>query len=220
MHCNACGKEMPEGSSFCSQCGTPLAEVDGDAHLEHATSLPRMQAGGAHGRNPDVPEDELWAGTYSPKAMAGSFAAAAFVSLAAIVAGTFLPPLGWIVGAIVAVLSFGGLGLMLLYRRLTVRYRLTTHRFFTESGLLTRTNDRIQVIAIDDVQVRQGLLDRMFDVGTIELKPSEKSEIKSGKNISPDLILVGIEQPRHVADLIDGARRAERNRRGLYMTDM
>jgi uncharacterized membrane protein YdbT with pleckstrin-like domain len=212
MHCNACGKEVPEGSSFCPQCGAPLAH-DGIAP-------PRMQAGGAHGSARDVPEDELWSGTYSPKAMAGHFVGAAIVSILAIAVGSFFPPFGWIVSVSVAALIFAYLGLQLLYRRMTVRYRLTTHRFFTDTGLLTRTNDRIQVIAIDDVQVRQGVFDRLFDVGTIELKPSEKSEIKTQQGASADLFLIGIEQPRHVADLIDGARRAERNRRGLYMTDM
>jgi hypothetical protein len=29
--------------------------------------------------------------------------------------------------------------------------------------------------------------------------------------------MLGIENPRHVADLIDEARRAERSRRGVYM---
>ena len=212
MHCTACGKEAPEGSSFCPQCGTHLA------HDEIAP--PRIQAGGAHGSSRDVPEDELWAGTYSPKAMAGWFVGAAIVSLLAFAVGTFFPPFGWMVAAIVAGLIFSYLAMQLLYRRMTVRYRLTTHRFFTDTGLLTRTNDRIQVIAIDDVQVRQGLFDRLFDVGTIELKPSERSEIKKHQGTNADLFLIGIEHPRHVADLIDGARRAERNRRGIYMTDM
>ncbi len=212
MHCNACGKEVPEGSSFCPQCGAPLAH-DGIAP-------PRMQAGGAHGSARDVPEDELWSGTYSPKAMAGHFVGAAILLALGMIAASFAGPIGWLIVGIGAVLVFGWLGLVLLYRRMTVRYRLTTHRFFTDTGLLTRTNDRIQVIAIDDVQVRQGVFDRLFDVGTIELKPSEKSEIKTQNGASADLFLIGIEKPRHVADLIDGARRAERNRRGLYMTDM
>jgi hypothetical protein len=33
------------------------------------------------------------------------------------------------------------------------------------------------------------------------------------------LLMLGIENPRHVADLIDQARRTERNRRGLYTMD-
>jgi uncharacterized membrane protein YdbT with pleckstrin-like domain len=102
---------------------------------------------------------------------------------------------------------------------MTVRYRLTAHRFFTETGLLSRTNDRVQVIAIDDVRVRQGLIERMFNVGTIDLKSSDK-EFKSAQGSNPELILRGIESPQHVADLIDKARRAERNRRGLYMSEM
>jgi membrane protein YdbS with pleckstrin-like domain len=110
------------------------------------------------------------------------------------------------------VVLWGWLGLTLLYRRMTVRYRLTAYRFFHERGLLARTGDRIQVIAIDDVSVEQGPIDRLLGIGTIVLHARDTT--------SPTLRLPGIENVRDVADLIDGARRAERNRRGLYTSDM
>ena len=49
----------------------------------------------------------------------------------------------------------------------------------------------------------------MFGVGTIRIASSDKT--------NPDLALPGIDDARRVADLIDGARRAERNRRGLHI---
>src|SRR4029079_232122 len=104
------------------------------------------------------------------------------------------------------------LALSLFYRRLTVRYRLTAYRFFHDTGLLARTGNRIQVISIDDVTVEQGPVDRLLGIGTIVLHSKDMT--------NPQLRLCGIENVRHVADLIDGARRAERNRRGLYTSDM
>jgi uncharacterized membrane protein YdbT with pleckstrin-like domain len=178
-----------------------------------------MRGGGTQGAGRDVPEDELWSGTYSPKAMAGPMIGAAILTVLGLIAGSFFPPLGWMIAGGVAVVVWAWLILTLLYRQMTVRYRLTAHRFFTERGLLSRTNDRVQVIAIDDVRVRQGLIERMFDVGTIDLKSSDK-EFKSDQGVNPELVLIGIESPQQVADLIDKARRAERNRRGLYMSEM
>jgi membrane protein YdbS with pleckstrin-like domain len=210
MFCSACGNEVPDGSAFCLHCGAPLAT---DAlHPPAAPAQPAYQAGGAHGSHRDVPEEELWSGSYSPRAMTGQFILAAVLTVVAVAVGTMFPPIGWLIGAAIAVVVWIWLLAKLYYRKATVRYRLTTFRFFSETGLISRTNDRIQVISIDDVRVQQGPLDRMFNVGTIDLKSNDKT--------NPDLRLLGIENAQHVADLIDGARRAERNRRGLYTADM
>jgi uncharacterized membrane protein YdbT with pleckstrin-like domain len=118
-------------------------------------------------------------------------------------------PIAWLIYGIALVVLWMGLGLTLLYRRLTVHYRLTNYRFFHDVGLLSRTGNRIEVIDIDDVTVRQGLIERMFGVGTIHIASSDRTD--------PSLTLPGIEDVRAVADLIDGTRRAERHRRGLHI---
>jgi uncharacterized membrane protein YdbT with pleckstrin-like domain len=107
---------------------------------------------------------------------------------------------------------WGALALVLLYRRLTVRYRLTTFRFFHDTGLLSRTGNRVEVIDIDDVTVHQGLIERMFGVGTILVRSSDTTD--------PELSLPGIDDAKRVADLIDGTRRAERQRRGMFMENV
>jgi uncharacterized membrane protein YdbT with pleckstrin-like domain len=111
-----------------------------------------------------------------------------------------------------AVIAWAVLGLVLLYRRLSVRYRLTTYRFFHETGLLSRTRDRVEVIDINDVTLQQGLIERMFNVGTIHIQSSDVT--------NPDLYLQGIEDVGRVTDLIDNTRRAERQRRGLFMENI
>jgi membrane protein YdbS with pleckstrin-like domain len=119
---------------------------------------------------------------------------------------------GLIIWGIAAVVLWAILGLVILYRRLTVNYRLTTYRLFHETGLLKRTRDRIEVIDINDVTLQQGFIERMFNVGTIHLLSSDVT--------NRNLKMEGIEDVRRVTDLIDNTRRAERQRRGVFMENI
>lgn len=154
-------------------------------------------------------EQELWSGSYSAKAMVGTFVGAAILTFLGVFVATLAGPPGWVIFLIAAALVWAGLVLLYLYRRYTVHYRLTTYRFFHEIGLLSRVGNRVEVIDIDDVTVSQGLVERMFGVGTIHISSSDRTH--------PELVLPGIDDARQVADLVDGARRAERNRRGLHI---
>jgi membrane protein YdbS with pleckstrin-like domain len=163
----------------------------------------------SRGRGGSVAEEDIWSGAYSAKAMAGSFLAAGVLTLLAAVLAAFGGPPAWAAFLIGAIVVWAGLGLLYLYRRLTVRYRLSTYRFFHDTGLLSRTGNRVEVIDIDDVTVQQGPIERLLGVGTIHIASSDKT--------NPELALPGINDARRVADLIDGTRRAERNRRGLHI---
>jgi membrane protein YdbS with pleckstrin-like domain len=144
--------------------------------------------------------------------LAGWILGAAALTIAGAIGASLLGPPGWIAFAIGAVFVWAALGLVALYRRMTVRYELTTFRLFHESGLLSRTRDRIEVIDIDDVTLRQGLIERMFNVGTIHVQSSDMTH--------GNLAMAGIENARQVTDLIDNTRRAERQRRGLFMENL
>jgi membrane protein YdbS with pleckstrin-like domain len=208
MHCSKCGHHLSDDAVFCSQCGTRQADAD----VSPAESaIERFQAAG-RGRGESPSEKELWSGTYSPKAMIGPAIGAAVVTAIGAIGAAMAGPIGGIAFVIGLVLVWGGLALVLLYRRLTVRYRLTTYRFFHDTGLLTRVGNRVEVIDIDDVTVHQGLIERMFGVGTIHISSSDTTH--------PELSLPGIEDARQVADLIDGTRRAERQRRGMFMENV
>jgi membrane protein YdbS with pleckstrin-like domain len=120
---------------------------------------------------------------------------------------------------------FAYLGIELLFRRMAIRYRLTSQRLIIERGVLGRTNDRVLVVEIDDLSVKQGAFERMFNVGSVVLDTKDKntldgttpnSAVRAGEGI---LTMSGIENPSYVADLIDKARHAERARRGLYMVN-
>ena len=109
----------------------------------------------------------------------------------------------------ISALLWGWFAILLAYRKLTVKYQLTTQRFIHEAGLLKRVTDRIEVIDIDDVTFEQRILERMVGVGTIKLVSSDRTH--------PVLLMRGIENVKQVASQIDDLRRKERRRRGLHI---
>jgi membrane protein YdbS with pleckstrin-like domain len=206
MKCDACGGDVPAGAAFCPNCGSQLTDD------ERAPGADRLRPSNRSESGNQRKEDELWSGTYSPKAMIGPAMGLAVLTVLGGIAASLAGPAGWAVFGIAAILLWALLGLVILYRRLTVRYRLTTYRLFHEVGLLSRTRDRIEVIDINDVTLRQGVIERMFNVGTIHVQSSDVT--------SPNLDMGGIEDARRVTDLIDDTRRAERQRRGLFMENI
>lgn len=210
MHCHQCGQEVPSESVFCPQCGTRLAEAGGETAQENLpTGAERLRAGRQDGGSNPPNEEDLWSGSYSPKAMVGSFAAAGVVTVVGLAFAVAAGSPWLLIGGLAALALWAVLLLLLAYRRFTVHYRLTTFRLFHEVGLLSRVGNRIEVIDIDDVTVHQGLVERVFNVGTVTIQSSDRSD--------PELDLPGIEGAKDVADLIDSTRRAERHRRGLHI---
>jgi membrane protein YdbS with pleckstrin-like domain len=210
MRCDECGAEAPSESTFCPKCG---ARLDAASAPSGDVANGRDRFADAARPRGDMPaEDELWSGGYSAKAMAGTFMMTGVLTVVAAVVAAFAGPAAWTAWIIGVVLAWGGLGLVYLYRRMTVHYRLTTFRFFHEVGLLNRTGDRVEVIDIDDVTLRQGPIERIFGVGMVRIESSDKTH--------PELHLPGIDDAKRVADLIDGTRRAERHRRGMFMENV
>lgn len=219
MHCNQCGAQSPAGAAFCSQCGASLA-ADGVSRLTGTTRA----------ATPAPPEKELWSGSYSAKAMVGPFVGATLLTVVGIILINITNyHSAWIAFVVAIAVMWGALLLSLLVNRLSVRYSLTTYRLFHERGLLNRTRDRIEVMDIDDVTLTQGLVERLLNVGTIHIISSDESlkqraREKAGgdgtANVDGRLSMPGISDVKKVADLIDNTRRAERNRRGVYMENV
>lgn len=159
----------------------------------------------------DDAEQELWKGGFSPKAMLIYWLAAVVVTIGGIAASLLLKdyPVVWVVaGGLIAAVWLASF-LYLLYERLSVEYQLTSQRLFHRRGILTRVTNRVEVIDIDDVQFTQNIIDRMLGVGTIRVLSSDISD--------PKLVMIGIDDVKRIADLIDGVRREERRRRGLHI---
>jgi len=91
-----------------------------------------------------------------------------------------------------------------LLRHLGTRYRLTNHRLFIQRGLFTRVHDELELIRVDDVSVRQNLLQRPFDVGTVIVLSTDAT--------SPVLEIAGVARPLELKELIRAQVRARRAR--------
>jgi membrane protein YdbS with pleckstrin-like domain len=214
MHCPSCNAPIDAQAKFCPRCG---------AATSGAEEAPRNDAAAALTGAASGPEEErpLWEGSYSPKAMVGAWVLLAVVSIAAVAvtvvltgAGTLgvaLPVVLPIVLGVLAVLWVIGIGVM-LYRKWSLRYKLTTQRLIHRSGLLAVTTDRIELIDVDDIVFHQGLVERMVGVGTIRIRSSDVSH--------PELALRGIDGVHQVADAMDDARRKERRRRGIHIENV
>ena len=229
MQCRDCGADSPADSVYCHKCGARLdqqAEAGGDG-ATHPLDPPGESAGEKRASPADLAagrlnrpsgrdagddsEGEMWVGGYSSLAMVGAWVLTGLASVAAVtaVALFFSNSTTWTVLLVALALVWIGEYLLYLYRRLSVKYRLTNHRFFHEEGILRRTTDRIEVIDMDDITYDQGLIERMVGVGTIKITSSDRTH--------PELLLRGIADVKEVAERLDSARRAERMSRGLHI---
>lgn len=228
MKCPVCNAEAGKGATFCQHCGAKLPLFEGSA--EPATSTAEMAGskasqsasagakgaveksadGSAAGRRRgmgDVAEETLWEGSYSPKAMVGTYVCCALLSIAIVVAAFMLLAGNWrwiMLAAIPVVWMFAGIRLAL--HRLGISYKLTNQMFYHRSGVLTRKTDRIELIEIHDVTWEQGLIQRMVNVGSVVITSSDRT--------TPHFRALGIESVEAVAQMIDKARRGEQVRRG------
>jgi PH (Pleckstrin Homology) domain-containing protein/zinc ribbon protein len=216
MKCPVCHAEAAADSSFCPHCGATLPRMDGGGKGK-PTSAPsdvppgESGAGGAFGGRrravTDVPEETLWEGSYSPKAMLGPVLGCAAASLALLVFAVAIPH-GWrIVPVGLLVLVWIALAARLSAKRLGIHYKLTNQMFYHRRGVFTRTTNRVEAIDIDDVAYRQNLFNRMVNVGAIKISSSDRTD--------PELWIEGVDDVQEVAQKIDKARRAERLRRGV-----
>ena len=179
-----------------------------------STAKPPSGAGGFIRPGGADPEETLWQGTYSMRAMIGAWVAAGAATIALVGAGLAGAFAGnqWL--GLLGALALVWIGLLarLFYVQLSTHYWLTNQRFIHERGLLWRTIDRIETIDVDDVVCQQGPVERLLGVGTIRMKSSDQS--------TPEFVLKGIADVRAVAALIDEARRKERRKRGMYVENV
>ena len=177
---------------------------------ESPASKFRQQVASKQGDFDDYdPEENLWSGRYSSKAMVGTWIIMIVASIALLVLAIMIEPFSWsIAGILILVMWVLGISLY-IWRRLGYHYQLTTQRFIHKTGIITQRTDRIEVIDLDDVSFTQGPVQRMFGVGTIRLTGSDRSH--------PELSMLGIAKVDEVAGLIDDIRRKERRRRSLHI---
>ena len=195
MNCPRCNTTQPDESAFCNKCGVA---VSSKATSPLASNIPK----------PDEPEQELWQGRMSGKALAHLW-------------------LVWLLWTILLMtlylaavkewhrfFGYGILGLILvpvpyilgkwIYGTLAIKYRLTTHRFFKNVGILSRKINELELIRVDDVSVEQNVIQRLFDVGVITLLSTDATD--------PRLVIYGVDSPIPLKEKIREHVRKRRER--------
>lgn len=211
MKCPVCNAEVPSGGAFCAQCGAKLPPAETAEKTRSGgstmTAAALSDAGAAKRRAADVPEETLWEGSYSAKAMIGPLVGCAVATVALVVGAVMMRESSfWAVPLGVALLLWIFAAVLFLSRRLGVSYKLTNQMFYHRTGVLTRVTNRIELIEVHDVTYEQGLIERAVNIGRILITSSDRTD--------PRLWLRGIEEVESIAKKIDDARRAEQIRRG------
>ncbi len=225
MKCPVCDAKTPDTATFCQHCGAKLPRLGGAVQTsaspsaaqptgqQPAAQQPAEASGGGtsparqRGAIVDTPEETLWEGSYSPKAMLGVLVLCFVATIVLLVVG--LAYADGIVRTLLLsliVLVWLAAAVRLAVRRLGISYKLTNHMFYHRHGVLTRVTDRIELIEVHDVTYEQGLVDRLVDIGRIKITSSDRTD--------PIFFVRGVERVETVAQLIDKARRNEQVRRG------
>lgn len=199
--CASCNAILSERSRYCSECGQE----------RYSDTSPRLKP-----TSPLAERDETvqWSGSFSALGLIHSWLLAILITIVLPVGGLIVRAsfgemlvLGGIVLAV-----WCGLAILLGLQKLNVHYELTNHRLLHRSGILLRRTNRIELIDMNDVSHEQGIIERFFDVGTIEVTSSDRSH--------PVIRLPGIANVEKIAMLIDDARLQERSRRGVHIEQL
>lgn len=205
--------ELQEGASQAGPADAPgvqeaRAVSPGSASGEKKAAKPQATAAGqAEAALGDTVT--LWEGRYSFKGMIDWFALSGLVSIALVVLALWWSwgRTGWLTVLVLLVLLWGyQLGAYFI-RRFGHGYRLTPQTFFHERGILVKSTSPIEIIRIDDIALKQTLLERLMGVGTIRILSNDTTD--------PLLVMKGIPDVGKAFQTIDQARRAERRRRAL-----
>ena len=237
MKCVACQAEIEASSVYCPKCGAKIEEPaaqefsddlgaqepessEADTQTERTaqpTASERLMETARTGgeRTTETSAGTAWTeGGYSPKALNARFMntiAGSVLILALTIWGHSSQGWAWLwYPALIAIAAMWiWFACIRVYRVGTIKYQLTAHQFYHEEGIFKRVRDVIEVIDIDDLKLERTLFDRMVNggVGTVTIKSTDQS--------SPELRLVGLDNPDVVFKSLDDARRKERAARGL-----
>jgi membrane protein YdbS with pleckstrin-like domain len=222
MICPKCKITIDEDSVFCKHCGVPLAPNaeakpapagTADAPAPSTRAAPGGQPADIY-RDPKC-EQEVWQGRPAWRSYYGLWALWGVVG--AIILGTTYQHAAtnsvFVWAAWIVVL---GSGLALLIRAalfvLSSYYRLTTQRLFIRQGILSRTTDQMELIRIDDVRVKQGLIGRLVNTGDIEVLSSDQTD--------QALLLESISAPNELTEQLRLHVRGARGKGTLFVEEV
>ena len=94
---------------------------------------------------------------------------------------------------------------------LSHRYHLTNERLQIDNGFISRHHEELDLFRVQDVEMKQGLIARLVDMGDVWVFSSDTSD--------PVYRLRNVSDPVRVKDLLRQAARIERQRRRVIMRD-
>lgn len=118
----------------------------------------------------------------------------------------FSPIFNWI-----GVLGALALVLFAVIKRYSLKYRLTTQRFFIIRGIIRRNISEMELFRVKDVEMMQGLLDRIFNIGKLIIFSTDET--------APKEEMLGIDNPVKVKDTLRLHFREARNRERVRPTE-
>lgn len=184
MNCPKCQGTIEDDSAFCRHCGAAASQSasGGQPSSSPKPFLSPPNDGGDLAKkvyhDPKY-ERQVWEGRPAWRSYYGLWAAWALLSAAALGAsyrwgasGSPVVTLVWlfVLGAGVAILVREALFVF------SLRYRLTTQRLFVHRGILTRVTDQMELMRVEDVRLRQGVVDRLVNTGDVEVMGSDETD--------------------------------------------
>jgi membrane protein YdbS with pleckstrin-like domain len=200
--CPDCGHQVSTAAVACPQCNRPIA----------------AQAAAPASRDA-LNEEVVWEGVPSLKAMLVQaattlvvaiglpvVAALAFDPVLALIAQagrpladaveTNRPTIRMVVTAAVVVLVVVRLAKLAWHAAVlrSHRYKVSNQRILLETGVLSKRIDEVDMRTVEDIEFRQGLLERLLGIGDIAIIAADKG---MGR-----FRLIAVENPRDVRELI------------------
>ena len=99
----------------------------------------------------------------------------------------------------------------MLYRCLylyKLRYIITSEQLIIQHGVLTRTNDYIELYRVVDFSENRGIMEQLFGLKTVE--------IFSGDRTNPQLDIYGVKEKLDVVKIIRERVEYNKRRKGIY----
>jgi len=140
-------------------------------------------------KKPQEPERILWSGMPSHWQYMGSYVFSALLMLASVITG-----IGGAIGVTAMILISSLILLFCILDRIGTRYCVTTHKVTTHRGILSRDINEIPIGPIRQILLKQGIIDRMVDIGTLGFSTSASSEI--------EVVFRGIHEPLKVKKIV------------------